>query len=99
VLAIAAYGWVGHDCMINKKSTLPPGVHCCMYCHPTLQSPHVAVASAPHKFIASPLSNLKRGCWGILTQGIVLATAACDGHALPVTAVCNGRPLPVKAAS
>jgi len=36
--------------------------------------------------------------WGILPQGIVPVTAACDGRPLPVTAACNGRPLSVAAA-
>jgi hypothetical protein len=37
-------------------------------------------------------------CWGILPQGIVPVTAACNGRPLLVMAACNDRPLPVTAA-
>jgi hypothetical protein len=37
-------------------------------------------------------------CWGILPQGIVPVTAACNGRPLPVTAACDGQQLPVTAA-
>jgi hypothetical protein len=40
----------------------------------------------------------REGFWGILPQGIVPVTAACNGRPLLVMAACNGRPLPVTAA-
>ena len=53
-----------------------------------------------------PNSNSNKGtvviiflqCWGILPQGIVPVTVACNGRPLLVTAACNSRPLPVMAA-
>jgi hypothetical protein len=58
----------------------------------------LAFAWCQNVYLVLPRAHFYKCCWGILPQGIIPVTAACNGRPLLVTAACNGRPLPVTAA-